>query len=501
MVIYNWMGTINDQLTQEYKSGNARKLKYICLHGVMWSGMQVPMCMSPVLRMKIRNKPNWKTAETIELDFKKHEVRTVKIFLDALYGCGEEDLDTEDLVKLVRLVDEHGSQQMLASVVDTFVLADMSPVERIDLGMCLIQYDDAKIASLRSACFEGFGITKIVRKRAENVSENDLVFRTTKLAMRNGEGQILTNEEVKNRIHQIAKHVAGAIPKRLVRFGGEDEDEEEIDSVSYLEEGATAEEWKTADLKMKEGRWGHAVVRIESDVFIVGGSDGHQWLRSVHKLDLTTLTWTECTPMNKARRCLIGCLFESGGKKFILAAGGVNAEEGELSSSEIFDVAKQTWENGPAMEEKRNDACSVNVDQNVWVIGGRNGRGHLKTCEIFSSGTKTWTAGPELKEERYAAGAVVAKENIYVAGGYRTRTVEFIPKDGGEWTVMKPTMNVERVGFGLAWFNEGLLAVGGYTRGGRSSTEWLEDANPEGEWEEHIPLEGCTAFFGDLAIL
>ena len=27
MVIYNWMGAINGQLTQEYKSGNARKLK------------------------------------------------------------------------------------------------------------------------------------------------------------------------------------------------------------------------------------------------------------------------------------------------------------------------------------------------------------------------------------------------------------------------------------------------------------------------------------------
>ena len=77
----------------------------------MWSGMLVPMCMSPVLLMKIRNKPDWETAETIELDFKKHEVRTVKIFLDALYGCGTEDANTEDLVKLVRLVDAEGSDK------------------------------------------------------------------------------------------------------------------------------------------------------------------------------------------------------------------------------------------------------------------------------------------------------------------------------------------------------------------------------------------------------
>ena len=59
----------------------------------------------------IRNKPNWKTAEEIELDFKKYEMRTVKIFLDGLYGCGTEDADIEDLVKLVALVDEHGSEK------------------------------------------------------------------------------------------------------------------------------------------------------------------------------------------------------------------------------------------------------------------------------------------------------------------------------------------------------------------------------------------------------
>ena len=38
-------------------------------------------------------------------------MRTVKIFLDGLYGCGTEDADSEDLVKLVALVDEHGSDK------------------------------------------------------------------------------------------------------------------------------------------------------------------------------------------------------------------------------------------------------------------------------------------------------------------------------------------------------------------------------------------------------
>ena len=87
------------------------EIQFVCFDGVIWSEIHVPYCMSPVLRMMIRKKPNWKTAEEIELAFKKFEMRTVKIFLDGLYGCGTEDADIEDLLKLVRLVDEHGSEK------------------------------------------------------------------------------------------------------------------------------------------------------------------------------------------------------------------------------------------------------------------------------------------------------------------------------------------------------------------------------------------------------
>ena len=53
----------------------------------------------------------YRIAEEIELDFKRFEIRIVKIFLDGLYGCGMEDADMEDLVKLVALVDEYGSDK------------------------------------------------------------------------------------------------------------------------------------------------------------------------------------------------------------------------------------------------------------------------------------------------------------------------------------------------------------------------------------------------------
>ena len=91
--------------------------------------------------------------------------------------------------------------------------------------------------------------------------------------------------------------MAGLIPRRLVRFGGGDNAGQSVDSIGYLEEGAT--EWKTAGLKMK-CRIGHAVVPIGSNVFIFGGVDGRQIHRSVHRFDLTGLTWTECANVSIA---------------------------------------------------------------------------------------------------------------------------------------------------------------------------------------------------------
>ena len=119
-----------------------------------------------------------------------------------------------------------------------------------------------------------------------------------------------------------------------------------------------------------------------------------------------------------------------------------------------------------------------------------------------------------MNEERYGARAVVAKDNIYVAGGTggryvavgrNSQTVEFIPTHGENprWTLAKARMNGKRACFGLVWFNKGLFAVGGWDHEARRnrSTEWLKDANPEGEWEEDIPMQERVVLFGDLILL
>ena len=69
------------------------------------------MSTCAVLRFFIEKKPNWKSADVIELDFTIFEMRTVKIFVDSLYGLETENVYIEDLLKLLRLVHQHGTEK------------------------------------------------------------------------------------------------------------------------------------------------------------------------------------------------------------------------------------------------------------------------------------------------------------------------------------------------------------------------------------------------------
>ena len=85
-------------------------IQFLCSDGVVEYEKQVSMTTCEVLPAFIQKKPN-SCCEDFELDFTNFEKRTVKIFIDELYGCSTEDLGTEDLLKLLRLVDQHGSNK------------------------------------------------------------------------------------------------------------------------------------------------------------------------------------------------------------------------------------------------------------------------------------------------------------------------------------------------------------------------------------------------------
>ena len=81
------------------------------------------------IRRFVQMKPNWKTEDEIVLNFPTFDRRTMKNFLDILYCCGPETLETEDLLKLLLVVNAHGPNKLWdkSSVKLRFFSIDQKP--------------------------------------------------------------------------------------------------------------------------------------------------------------------------------------------------------------------------------------------------------------------------------------------------------------------------------------------------------------------------------------
>ena len=140
----------------------------------------------------------------------------------------------------------------------------------------------------------------------------------------------------------------------------------------------------------------------------------------------------------------------------VLLAGGKNAFNQPLSSTEIYNPITGTWTAGTnAMDEPRDFAASaVLPNGDVLVAGGHNEseneeRGYLKTAEIYDPFSEEWTVTSEMNEAREgAAAASLPDGDVLVVGGESQfgtylSSVELYDPFTGEWTGAKG-MNVPR---------------------------------------------------------
>lgn len=97
----------------------------------------------------------------------------------------------------------------------------------------------------------------------------------------------------------------------------------------------------------------------------------------------------------------------------------------------IYTVDTQTWREGVSAPTARNSACSVMVNGQWHVIGGRTVKGgNLPTHEVYSFTSKAWTTLPPLPEARGGLACSQVDEIIYVFGG------EFFDNGGGVYSTV-----------------------------------------------------------------
>jgi len=136
---------------------------------------------------------------------------------------------------------------------------------------------------------------------------------------------------------------------------------------------------------MNRARLGHAMVTTCGDLFCMGGYDGERALRSAERYFVSTDTWS-AIPAMKESRFHFGAIAING---FIYVMGGFNGRE-PISSMEMYDITKDTWRNLAPMIVPRDSFKACVIGGQIYVIGGRTFNQCERTVEKYNPSNNKW---------------------------------------------------------------------------------------------------------------
>ncbi|KAF3775093.1 Kelch-like protein 12 [Nymphaea thermarum] len=112
-------------------------------------------------------------------------------------------------------------------------------------------------------------------------------------------------------------------------------------------------------------RFSHAAVELGGAVYVVGGYDGKEYLRSTERYDPREVSWTRLDSMSSRRGCpSLVVLNEK-----LYALGGYDGRS-FLSSVEMFDPRIGSWIFADPMNSCRGYAAAVTLGDSVHIVGG-----------------------------------------------------------------------------------------------------------------------------------
>jgi len=213
-------------------------------------------------------------------------------------------------------------------------------------------------------------------------------------------------------------------------------------------------------------------------LYAVGGSTVDLYsttVAPVEAYDPSSNTWTTVGSMPNPRGDLS---VARGGDGRVYAIGGYDGPCGcSYTEVDAYDPGTDSWTTVTPMPYGVDAAASATSNGKIYVFGGFNEDGppYIRdTVQIYTPSTDSWTLGQPTAIPRYAATAVTAPDgNIYVIGGYRkgrtpgiTGLVKMYSPSTDTWT-NKTSMPTAR------WFLGGALGKDGkiYAIGGNQDTD------------------------------
>jgi len=224
-------------------------------------------------------------------------------------------------------------------------------------------------------------------------------------------------------------------------------------------------QWKEA-APMPEGRSGFALARLDNYVYIIGGSHGEDEVTSsVLRYDLDRDRWdTSVANLHKARANAAVVVANHS----IYVIGGRN-ENNSLKSVEKYSPDQNKWVELESLAHEREAASAAFLDGKIYVFGGKtqdnpNSPAAEKSIEIYTLSTGHWSMmhNHRMAYPRYGAQAIAAHNRIYIMGGFYFSPVSlvesFMPESG--WQEVQ-SLSMPRALFATAVLNDTVYVMGG----------------------------------------
>lgn len=192
-------------------------------------------------------------------------------------------------------------------------------------------------------------------------------------------------------------------------------------------------------------------------LYVIGGfgneniSSGPTFSPSIYSFNLLERKWAKHSTSMMNSRCYVSTVELN---DQVYSIGGFNGHE-RLQSVEKFDPTKQSWAHVAPMKKIRSDASAVTYGNKIIVLGGYTGEDILDSIEVYDSEKDEWAFGARMNVPRSGLKAAILGDKLFAIGGFdgteRLDSVETLDllTPNATWTITS-RLNTRRSNFGIA---------------------------------------------------
>lgn len=194
------------------------------------------------------------------------------------------------------------------------------------------------------------------------------------------------------------------------------------------------------EVDMPGARWGHGLVSLKKNVFLIGGSDGKTSVdlrKDVHRFQTKKAgfqEWLKVKGMKSARAHFAVDKMEAENK--IMVASGQSKGGNLTKLCEFYDAGKDEWHSFTTVPEARAGLRGIFHKKRFFVIGGRTSSDSVTNrVDAFDPKTGQWEEMEPLNRPRAFHNILHIDDKLVVIGGDDPHpTVEIYDDKKDVWT-------------------------------------------------------------------